>query len=306
MDDIYSLIMEGDAPTAQQKAAEMARALRRQQTTGQLMQMHPLLRQMGQGVMESSGQGLGQLAQVGQAHYGAGQQKLRQDSQQSFTAGESQKDRDFQGRQNALNRALQREKANATKTLDFSDKSSLRKEFNALPEVKAFKEVDAAYGKIQSAAKNPSPAGDLSLIFGYMKILDPGSTVREGEFANAQNAAGVPTQVMNMYNRALSGQRLAPEQRQDFVSQAGHLYGVHKSKYDGQAKLYETLATRAGVDPSEIVLGAMPTPTANRPTTLDSEPQKAVSPDEQAMIDWAKQNPDDPDAQTILSHHGVK
>jgi len=39
-------------------------------------------------------------------------------------------------------------------------------------------------------------------------MLDPGSVVRESEFATAQNAAGVPDQVRNMYNKVLSGTRL--------------------------------------------------------------------------------------------------
>ena len=35
-------------------------------------------------------------------------------------------------------------------------------------------------------------AGDMALIFSYMKMLDPNSTVREGEYATAEAAAGVP------------------------------------------------------------------------------------------------------------------
>jgi len=34
-----------------------------------------------------------------------------------------------------------------------------------------------------------------------MKILDPGSVVREGEFATAQNSAGIPERIRAKYNR---------------------------------------------------------------------------------------------------------
>jgi hypothetical protein len=36
-----------------------------------------------------------------------------------------------------------------------------------------------------------------------MKMLDPTSVVREGEFATAQNAASIPIKIVNMYNKAL-------------------------------------------------------------------------------------------------------
>jgi hypothetical protein len=57
--------------------------------------------------------------------------------------------------------------------------TGLRKEFNALPEVKNYKQVVTSYKTIEEQAKKATPAGDLSMIFAYMKLLDPTSTVRE-------------------------------------------------------------------------------------------------------------------------------
>ena len=57
-----------------------------------------------------------------------------------------------------------------------------------------------------------------------MKMLDPGSVVREGEFANAQNSAGVPDRIRSRYNNVLSGERLAENTRQDFIQTAQGLY----------------------------------------------------------------------------------
>ncbi len=130
----------------------------------------------------------------------------------------------------------------------------LRKERSGLPTTKATQEVSAAYNRVQSAAKNPSAAGDLSLIFGYMKMLDPGSTVREGEFATAQNAAGVPSQLLNVYERVRSGQRLSPEQRADFLGQAQGLYGSQNSQQSKIDKDYERLAIKQGVSPDDVLM----------------------------------------------------
>lgn len=113
------------------------------------------------------------------------------------------------------------EKLNAQpdKSKSFDVEQKLRKEYTAL--TGDFVAVRDAYRRV--SASQESAAGDLSMIFGYMKMLDPGSVVRESEFATAQNAAGVPDQVRNMYNRILSGERLNPEQREMFKAQAEEL-----------------------------------------------------------------------------------
>jgi hypothetical protein len=122
------------------------------------------------------------------------------------------------------------------------DEMDLAKNYKDHPVTKETNVVSSAYEKIKRAAATPSAAGDLSLIFGYMKMLDPGSTVREGEFATAQNAAGVPTQALNMYNRALNGERLAPAQRQDFINQAGNIYEAQMGR---QAEIHQQFSNTA-------------------------------------------------------------
>jgi hypothetical protein len=97
---------------------------------------------------------------------------------------------------------------------------------------KSLKLVDASYKKILAAGNKGTAAGDMSLIFSFMKILDPGSTVREGEFANAQNAAGLPDKAVNFYNQTLKGTRLGPEQRADFISNAKDLLDAQQLNAD--------------------------------------------------------------------------
>lgn len=132
------------------------------------------------------------------------------------------------------------------------DEVNLRREFNNRQEVKDFRTVQSAYNSVQAAARNPSAAGDLSLIFAYMKILDPGSVVREQEFANAQNAAGVPDRIRNLYNRALNGQRLNPNQRNDFLSQANNLFQTRQQTYRGIENEYRGYAESYGVSPDRV------------------------------------------------------
>jgi len=110
--------------------------------------------------------------------------------------------------------------------IDLGDK------FDKNKQVQKYKAVKVSYDTISLAAENPSAAGDLSLIFQYMKVLDPGSTVREGEFANAQNAAGVPARIRNLFNNWAEGQRLNDDQRQDFVKQAKKIVDARRKSID--------------------------------------------------------------------------
>jgi hypothetical protein len=133
------------------------------------------------------------------------------------------------------------------------DRVALRKEFEQNADVKAFNDVAASYDIISSIARAPaSAANDMSMIFAYMKMLDPGSVVREGEFATAQNSAGLPDQVINAYNKALNGQRLAPAQRQQFVTTAGTIYQSRKSRYDQQVAQFQGYATELGLPDTTI------------------------------------------------------
>jgi len=128
-----------------------------------------------------------------------------------------------------------------------------RKEFTSLPQVKAFAEQTAAYSRIIKSVQDPSPAGDLALIFNYMKMLDPGSVVREGEFATAQNAGGVDDRVRSFYNRVLEGTRLTPAQRDDFANRATRIYSGAQEGYTEIAKQYGSFATSAGLPADQVI-----------------------------------------------------
>ncbi len=129
----------------------------------------------------------------------------------------------------------------------------LRKEFNALPSVKAAADSSANFDTMTNASKDPSAAGDLALIFTFMKILDPGSVVKETEFANAQNAAGVDDRVRNAWNRTLSGERLSTAQRADFLAQAQGLRDQAVARANAEIQRYSDLATKSGLDPVDVV-----------------------------------------------------
>lgn len=130
---------------------------------------------------------------------------------------------------------------------------------------KVFTDTRDAYRRVETVAANPSPAGDISLIFNFMKMLDPGSTVREGEFATAQNTTGVPDQIMNLYNRLREGYRLNEDQRNDFSSQARRLYSAQEKQHNQLIQNYTEIAKRKGIDPRNVILDTSSEPSVQPP-----------------------------------------
>ena len=114
------------------------------------------------------------------------------------------------------------------------DATTLRKE--ATGQLSEYQKFGDAWGRVEKAALNPSAANDIALIFAYMKILDPTSAVREGEFATAADAGGIPQRVWARYNNLLRGERLNPEQRSDFLSSA---YSLVKSQHANAQRVVE-------------------------------------------------------------------
>ncbi len=114
-----------------------------------------------------------------------------------------------------------------------------------------FRDVDAAFRKVNTAPA--TAAGDMALIFNYMKMLDPGSTVREGEFANAQNAGGVDDKIVSMYNNIINGQRLTETQRADFKETSKAAFSAQQSAADDQLSNLLYQADQDGVSREKVI-----------------------------------------------------
>lgn len=140
--------------------------------------------------------------------------------------------------------------------------AKFRKEYS--DQTKGYQEVKSAYGRIQTVAepKTPDEEGpaDLALIFNYMKMLDPGSVVREGEFATAQNATGVPDRVRNIWNNLQTGGRLNPGQRKAFKGQAEKLYKTAAEQEKVVRSGIDRISKGYGLNTANIFYEATETP----------------------------------------------
>lgn len=134
----------------------------------------------------------------------------------------------------------------------FRSEMELRKEYDMLPEVKDYKTVRSNYERIRQGVQLGTGAGDAAIVFGYMKMLDPTSVVREGEQATTRNAAGVPEAVRGMYNQLVGGGQLSGEARQQILGAAEKVYGESSANIEDVNKRYGGYASQYQLDPARI------------------------------------------------------
>jgi hypothetical protein len=123
-----------------------------------------------------------------------------------------------------------------------------------LNESKEYKEASSAYQRVIDSSKNPSPAGDLSLIFNYMKTLDPTSTVRESEFAQAAATGAYGDRIQSAVLGVLKGTRLNDAIRNDFVTRATELYRGQESKHAQRKAQFRGVAMGQGLNPEQVII----------------------------------------------------
>lgn len=120
-------------------------------------------------------------------------------------------------------------------------------------DIQNFVVVRDNFNRIASSGAQANGVDDMSLIFAYMKVLDPTSVVRETEYKNAAQAIGVLPQLANIPMNWIRGDKLTPEGRRGFVAAARRLYNRQLVAYRRAKGKYESLAKRYGVPP-ELIL----------------------------------------------------
>ncbi len=139
--------------------------------------------------------------------------------------------------------------------IDFNTEQKLRKEYSLDPITKASKDISMSFNKIQDIATAPqNGANDISLIFQYMKMLDPASTVREGEQATAKNSGSIPDSVGLAYNRLLKGDdKILPSAvRTNFFKEARRIYEGQKRVQSQVDERYGSLASQYNLEPKRV------------------------------------------------------
>ena len=137
----------------------------------------------------------------------------------------------------------------------FDNEMGLKKAFSAEPVYKAYGEMQSAYSQITDSLKSSSPAGDLAAATKFMKLLDPGSVVRESELGMAMAASGALDRATNYAQMRINGTKLTPDQRKDFQSLSDTLFSTATSTYNSKRGEFAQMGSAYGLD-SNRALGA--------------------------------------------------
>ena len=134
--------------------------------------------------------------------------------------------------------------------------SEMRNKWNLSPMTVNMRDKQGFMENLVSNAAENTGAGDLSFIFQYMKMLDPRSVVREGEFETAKRTGGIPASVWAAYEGIKNGRLLSAQVKADFLSAASKMYMQEVSNYNAELGIYRDIATANGLDP-ELAIPSM-------------------------------------------------
>ena len=129
---------------------------------------------------------------------------------------------------------------------------TMRKEF--LGKSKRFETIRDFYQRAQASAKTENPISDISLLYSYIKVIDPDSVVREGERATVENAPAVPDKIRSLYNTIIGGRVMAKGQRQQVLQEIKSAYQTHATSQRGLEKEYRRLAKERGLPESQVTV----------------------------------------------------
>ena len=167
----------------------------------------------------------------------------------------------------------------------FKNVMQLGSEFKNEPIYKEYQGMQTAFNQVNTALNQETPIGDLAGATKMMKLMDPGSVVRESELALAMAAAGRMDLLKNLLNRAITGEKLTPQQRLDFKALSNELYAAAGQAYNNKRGEYEALGNAYKLPNLNTALGAP----ANVPSIV-RQPGGAATPggrpaDIQSIID---------------------
>jgi hypothetical protein len=137
----------------------------------------------------------------------------------------------------------------------FTQEEKIRKEWQGRSKV--YGELGGIYSNLKSSADAKTGPGDIALITGFMKMLDPGSVVRETEFATARDTAGLFERLTNQATKIQSGQLFAldSKQRQEYVALAKQYLDAAEKKAEQEKKDLGIVVKNYKLNP-ENVFGA--------------------------------------------------
>lgn len=135
-------------------------------------------------------------------------------------------------------------------------------------DLKGAKDTATAYQTMYNAATNPTQKGDTTMLYTFFKVLDPQSTVREGEIEMIKQSRSIPEKFKGMAQKLANGQTLLESERADLLNQAYQYVSNQQRGVNETIDMYKDYAKSFGLNPEK----AVPNPFAD----IKKPPSKTV------------------------------
>lgn len=151
------------------------------------------------------------------------------------------------------------------KDITVNERNRLQADYDRDPEVRKAKTVLQSWGDARAILSEPSPAADLSLVYAYMKALDPGSVVRESEAETAAAIGGLQERAKAKLQNITGGGQLTDRQRADLARQIEKLARNAATGLDKLEGQFREHAGRRSVDVQDLRFSTRPEFTQDAP-----------------------------------------
>ena len=117
-------------------------------------------------------------------------------------------------------------------------------------------------------------AADMALIFSFMKMQDPRSTVRESEFEMAASTGGLSKDIQNKVSKIIAGDRLSAQERKSLMFQARTQFDAANKEINSRIKSEKGRFKKYGYKglDAERAFGSIFTPYEPRISASDLRP----------------------------------
>lgn len=209
--------------------------------------------------------------------------------------------------QSVLDTAIRIEEKNAqtdeglTAQQRIAEEARLRGEYTKRTE--DLSSAERNFNIIETSANDQSGAGDIALVTSFMKMLDPGSVVRETEFATAANAGGTLSQLKSTLTKVKNGQFLTPQQREDFKRLSKQYLDAAKQQETQVQSSYQLIIDNYGLNPVNVFGARAVTaqPAAAPAPEVSPAGEPAAAPQETAPVNFIN----DPSINQVAEKYGV-
>jgi hypothetical protein len=141
----------------------------------------------------------------------------------------------------------------------YRDERAMKKDFDALPEVKNHVTIEKQMGRVESAMEEAKAGGSLiavdqALVTILNKTLDEQSVVRESEYARTAQDLSLLSRIRGKVEKIQKGGAgLSPPERKALHRMIKKFADVSAKMYNKQVKSYTAIAERYNFDPRNIV-----------------------------------------------------